>query len=82
MRYNLASGSGGVAQTQKLTATLTRDTVQNWSSQGVTRQMLVNMRDTYLEAIDAGQAWANAQIGPRLDLMNKALELWPEDYGD
>jgi RHS repeat-associated protein len=67
-----------VRQTIAVTGDLTRETVQSWAAQGVTREWLVQQLNLYRAQMSDLAAPANFQLIPRADLMEKALSLWPK----
>lgn len=69
-----------VARTQAVTRALTTEGVQAMIAQGLTRAFVQNQLASYINAVEmGGQKLRNAQLLPRLELMQKILELWPNE---
>jgi hypothetical protein len=68
-----------VAQTLQLTRELTPARVAAIAKQGVTRDWVQEQLQLYQKAFESGGAkHNNAQLLPRIELMKKLLENWPE----
>jgi RHS repeat-associated protein len=66
-----------IAQTEKLTQTLTQGAVKEMADKGLTLKKVQELADVYADQIGKGMTKVNKQLGPRLQLMQKIIELWP-----
>ncbi len=64
--------------TAEMARGLTAEQVAEMRAMGLNRATVENLRAQYQAAIDAGKAASNAQLQPRLQLMERILELWPQ----
>ena len=74
------TGQGaGVQATEGLTQNLTKDAVREMVKKGLNRTTVRHLRNKYAKALaETGVRALNKQLAPRLALMDKILELWPE----
>jgi hypothetical protein len=67
-----------VAQTEAVTGALTTEAVEGMIARGLTREFVENQLAMYVRsAANAVKVAKNAQLLPRLALMQRLLELWP-----
>ena len=79
VRWGEGQSAEGVAATVARTENLTPAAVKEMIQKGLNRKSAESMAATYERALaNPVKAGANAQLKPRLTLMKKILELWPE----
>jgi len=79
VRWGKSQSADGVAATVARTASLTRPGVKEMIRQGLNRKSVEAFIEVYKTALaNPRKAKANVQLEPRLKLMRKILELWPE----
>jgi hypothetical protein len=72
------TGQAGAAATRQLVQTLTPDAVEQMIANGLTKEMVQQLADKYGAALaEGGAKLAYTQLEPRLELMQKILEMWP-----
>lgn len=70
--------AAAVAQTEAVTEALTTEMVEGMIERGLTREFVEKQLAMYIRsAANAFKVANNAQLLPRLALMQKLLELWP-----
>jgi hypothetical protein len=68
-----------VSQTQAVTQALTTEAVQGMIAKGLTREFVQNQLAMYSSTFaKGGEKLVNKQLVPRLELMQRILDLWPE----
>lgn len=76
--WGTGQSANAVAQTEAVTQGLTTEGVQAMIAQGLTRAFVEGQLASYTTAFaEGGAKLGNAQLLPRLELMQKILELWP-----
>ena len=79
VRWGKSQSADGVAATVARTANLTRSDVKEMIQKGLNRKSVEAFIEVYKKALaNPRKAKANLQLEPRLKLMRKILELWPE----
>jgi hypothetical protein len=64
-----------VQQTQELTRNLTREAVREMAEKGLTREAVEELLRRYQDALTRNQG-PNTQLTPRIELMQRILDLW------
>ena len=73
------TGQEGVAATEQLTNSLTKKAVGEMVDKGLTKSTVQRLAFQYDRAMaEEGIRAENLQLGPRLQLMIKIIELWPK----
>lgn len=79
VKWGEGTSAAGVAATVARTQSLTRPIVANMVKEGLNRKSAEAMTEVYRKALaNSVKAAAGPQLAPRLQLMEKILELWPK----
>ncbi|HEV1994128.1 MAG TPA: hypothetical protein VGR03_07350 [Candidatus Acidoferrum sp.] len=77
--WGTGQAAEAVAQTEAVTQGLTTEAIEGMIEEGLTREWVESQLEMYEKAAEnAIKAARNTQLMPRLELMQKLLELWPK----
>ena len=77
--WGTGQSAQAITQTRAVTQSLNPQLIREWIQQGLTREWVTKQLQFYQQALEMEKKrGSNVNLEPRLELMNRILELWPK----